>query len=71
MNTDIAVDAVRCTGHGVCALLLPDHVSLDRWGFPVVEHAEAVGRRDARRARRAQRACPRQALLVADHQPPS
>jgi ferredoxin len=32
----LAVDRIACTGHGICASLLPEHVALDEWGFPVV-----------------------------------
>ena len=32
----IAVDRVACTGHGVCAMLLPRQIELDEWGYPVL-----------------------------------
>ncbi len=32
----LAVDRVACTGHGVCASLLPGQVRLDEWGYPVL-----------------------------------
>lgn len=32
----IAVDRVRCTGHGICAQTLPDSITLDEWGYPIV-----------------------------------
>jgi ferredoxin len=60
----ITVDPVRCRGHGICALLAPDHIDLDRWGYPVVDAATLTTRRDRRRARRAARACPQRALHV-------
>ena len=56
----IAVDWTRCDGHGLCAALLPEQVSLDEWGFPVVHTAEAP----ARDVRRAAAACPALALYV-------
>ncbi len=41
MRTDqhpaLRVDRTRCTGHGICATLLPDRVTLDEWGYPIVE----------------------------------
>lgn len=32
----LVVDRVACTGHGICATLLPEQLSLDEWGYPVV-----------------------------------
>ena len=30
------VNPIDCTGHGVCAELLPELISLDEWGYPIV-----------------------------------
>jgi ferredoxin len=38
-GTRIAVDRVACTGHGICAQLLPDDFALDEWGYPIVRQA--------------------------------
>jgi ferredoxin len=35
----IAVDRVACTGHGICAQLLPGDFALDEWGYPIVRQA--------------------------------
>ena len=35
----LIVDRVACTGHGICASLLPEQVSLDEWGYPIVHSA--------------------------------
>jgi len=60
----VSVDMVRCAGHGICAWLFPERVSLDEWGFAHVD-GEAVTEPGAqRRARHAQRACPRSALSL-------
>ncbi len=56
------IDGERCRGHGICALLLAEHVDLDDWGYAVLDQAAVNSRRSARRARRAVRACPQQAL---------
>ena len=32
----LVVDWTRCTGHGMCAELLPEIVELDDWGYPIV-----------------------------------
>lgn len=60
------VDPIRCDGHGVCAELFPERISLDDWGYPVVDTAP-VPQRCTADARRAVHACPALALrLVAD-----
>jgi ferredoxin len=33
----LAVDRIRCDGHGLCAELLPEVVRLDDWGYPIVQ----------------------------------
>jgi len=66
MNEPVAlsVDMVRCTGHGICAWVFPQRVDLDEWGFAHVDPTPVASASDARRARRAERACPRRALTV-------
>ena len=66
MTSSVAVDPIRCAGHGLCALALDERISLDEWGFPIVDATPLDTKREVRRARRAARACPRQALLVND-----
>lgn len=48
----LAVDPIRCDGRGLCAELFPERVSLDDWGFPIVDPRpiDAALLRDARRA---------------------
>ena len=57
----LAVDRIACTGHGVCASLLPDEVTLDEWGYPVV-HTSVV---DHELGDIAVRLCPARALAWA------
>jgi ferredoxin len=64
VTTVITVEMDRCAGHGMCLLLLGERVSLDRWGYPVVDTSPMAGRRAARRAARAVRACPQRALRL-------
>jgi ferredoxin len=33
----LAVDPIACAGHGICAELMPERVSLDDWGYPIVD----------------------------------
>ena len=63
----LRLDGARCDGHGICALRLPHHISLDEWGYAVVDRLPIETYEDLRRARRAVRACPVGALsLVGD-----
>lgn len=32
----LRVDPIGCTGHGICAELLPEMISLDDWGYPIL-----------------------------------
>lgn len=58
------IDFIACDGYGYCADLMPEHVELDDWGYPMLIQAEVEG--DAlRRARRAARVCPVAALRLA------
>ena len=57
------VDRVACTGHGICASILPGAVRLDEWGYPVLE---GPGTDDGPAARAAAvRLCPAMALYLA------
>lgn len=62
----LAVDMTRCDGHGICALVHPEGIRLDAWGFPIVDAAVLDDRRRWRAARRAARACPKRALTLVD-----
>ncbi|MEG9224912.1 ferredoxin [Aeromicrobium sp. Sec7.5] len=61
--TTVHVDWTRCDGHGVCARLLHEKITLDEWGFPLVADPEIepylVGA-----ARQAAVACPALALRL-------
>jgi ferredoxin len=48
----LRVNPVACSGHGLCAELLPELVTLDEWGYPVISDTPvpAVLTRSARRA---------------------
>jgi ferredoxin len=36
MSKQLRVNPIACTGHGLCAELLPELVTLDEWGYPVL-----------------------------------
>lgn len=58
----LRVDRVACSAHGVCGSLLPGHVRLDEWGYPIV----VAPRVDAEDVRTAIRLCPARALYLAE-----
>jgi ferredoxin len=37
MSKRLAVDMIKCDGHGVCAELFPEWVRLDDWGYPIID----------------------------------
>ena len=59
----LSVDPIACTGHGLCAELLPELIALDRWGYPVLA-GQPVPAALAGRARRAVTDCPALALKL-------
>ena len=59
----LRVNPIACTGHGVCAELLPELISVDEWGYPVIADSP-VPVRLARTARRAVTDCPALALWL-------
>ena len=60
----LALDRIACRGHGACAELLPELISLDEWGYPIL-HDRTVPPELAVHARRAAAACPVLALRAA------
>ncbi len=63
MAETLRVNPIDCTGHGVCAELLPELVTLDEWGYPIVDPGP-VPLELERDARRAVAACPTLALKL-------
>jgi methionine sulfoxide reductase heme-binding subunit len=61
----LQVDPIACTGHGLCAELLPELIALDKWGYPLLKD-EPVPLSLGRRARRAVTDCPALALRLTD-----
>ena len=59
----LVVDPIACDGAGVCAELLPEMITLDPWGFPIV-HGDEVPPGLVDLARRATVSCPRLALTL-------
>ena len=63
----LRVDPVACEGVGLCAQLADRNITLDRWGYPIVDGELQPGA--VKDARRAVRACPRRALWLEEPDP--
>ena len=64
MTKRLRVDWPACQGRGLCFEVLPELISLDEWGYPVVDGE--VPRELLGLAREAARTCPTLALRVVD-----
>ncbi|GAY08351.1 ferredoxin [Pseudonocardia sp. N23] len=63
----LRVDPIACAGHGLCAHLLPEHIALDEWGYPVMAGQRETGPLEPALAglgRQAVEACPTLALRL-------
>ena len=63
MRHRLAVNPIACTGHGICAEMLPELIGLDEWGYPVLADRD-VPHDLAALSRRAVRLCPTLALRL-------
>ncbi len=59
----LVVDPIRCDGRGICAELFPERITLDDWGYPIVD-STTLDRTQLRDARRAVQLCPVLALRL-------
>lgn len=63
VRTRIVVDPIRCDGRGLCAELFPERITLDDWGYPMIDPTP-IPRHQLRDARRAVQLCPVLALRL-------
>jgi ferredoxin len=59
----VRVNPIACEAHGMCAELLPERITLDQWGYPIVDETP-LEHEELEHAMRAVRACPTFALLL-------
>jgi len=62
-STRIEVDIIACDGQGYCAELLPERITLDEWGYPIVRDTPLTSEL-MDDANRAVRTCPVNALSI-------
>lgn len=63
MAAKLRVNPIECSGHGLCAELLPELIALDEWGYPLIS-GQPVPPRLLREAKRAVTDCPALALRL-------
>jgi len=60
----LRVNPIACDGHGLCAELFPERVTLDDWGYPIID-PHPITPELQEHARRVIDACPTLALALA------
>jgi ferredoxin len=63
MSEVLRVNPIRCSAHGLCAELFPEWITLDDWGYPIIDGRPLPPQLVAH-ARRAVAACPALALAL-------
>ncbi|HMI98351.1 MAG TPA: ferredoxin [Gaiellaceae bacterium] len=63
MKKALRLNPIACEGHGLCAEVLPELISLDDWGYPIVD-GKPVPKQLLAHARRAVDVCPTLALAL-------
>ena len=63
MAERLRLDPIRCDGYGMCAEVLPELVTLDDWGYPIIVDGP-IPRHLLAHARRAVDVCPVLALRL-------
>lgn len=63
MSERLRVNPILCSGHGLCAELVPEQITVDEWGYPILSD-EPVPPGLHKLARRAVTDCPALALTL-------
>lgn len=69
VQRQLRVNPILCNGFGYCAEIVPELISLDDWGFPIVSSRPIEDDKLLGLARRAVATCPRLALLIEETVP--
>ena len=59
----LRVNPIACQAHGICAEVLPERITLDDWGYPIIDE-RPIAPELLDHAKRAAGACPTLALLL-------
>ena len=60
----LRVNPTLCTGYGYCAEIVPELITVDDWGYPIVDGGPIDSESVSKLARKAIATCPRLALLL-------
>jgi ferredoxin len=63
MSYRLRLNPIACEAHGLCAEILPERITLDEWGYPLID-SRPLPEDLVDLARRAADACPTLALLL-------
>jgi ferredoxin len=63
--TTLRVNPIRCDAYGMCAEMFPERITLDDWGYPMID-GRPLSPQLLELARRAVAACPTAALRLAE-----
>jgi ferredoxin len=63
LSKHLRVNPIACEAHGMCAELLPELITLDEWGYPIVD-GKPVPAELVAAAELAAETCPTFALLI-------
>lgn len=63
MTHRLGINPIACTGHGLCADMLPEMIKLDEWGYPILPDGQVPADLMSL-ARRTVRLCPALALRL-------
>ena len=63
MSHHLRVNPITCDGHGMCAELLGELITLDPWGYPILKQSQ-VPKHLVAHAQRAVASCPTLALIM-------
>ena len=64
MSRELRVNPIACNGSGLCGELLPERISMDDWGYPIID-PEPLSPTLEKHAQHAVDACPTMALMLA------
>ncbi len=60
---NLTINRITCDGAGLCAELLPESITLDEWGYPIIQN-RSVPKQSEPHAHRAASLCPTLALRL-------
>jgi len=63
MSFRLVVNPITCVAHGMCAELFPERITLDDWGYPIID-PKPIPPHLVEHARRAVATCPTLALAL-------